>query len=76
MLNASWQRCRVHSTRNPLAHAGKSGRRIVSAFATAFDLDDAQTARAQWRKVALHLRPKCPRLPTSPTKRSLMCSPT
>jgi Transposase, Mutator family len=29
---ASWQRCRVHFMRNALAHAGKSGRRVVSAF--------------------------------------------
>src|SRR3954462_10030330 len=26
VLNASWQRCRVHFMRNALAHAGKSGR--------------------------------------------------
>tara|TARA_R110002020_G_scaffold168605_1_gene357434 strand:- start:31 stop:261 length:231 start_codon:yes stop_codon:yes gene_type:complete len=37
LLCATWQRCRVHFMRNPLAHAGKSGRRVVSAFiATAF----------------------------------------
>jgi transposase-like protein len=37
LLCASWQRCRVHFMRNALAHAGKSGRRVVSAFiATAF----------------------------------------
>jgi putative transposase len=31
-------------------HAGKSGRRVVSAFiATAFTQDDADAARAQWR---------------------------
>ena len=49
--------------RNALAHAGKSGRRVVSAFiATAFAQDDAETARAQWRKVADQLRPKLPKL--------------
>ena len=32
LMNASWQRCRVHFLRNALAHAGKSGRRVVSAF--------------------------------------------
>lgn len=49
--------------RNALAHAGKSGRRVVSAFiATAFAQDDAQAARAQWRKVADQLRPKLPKL--------------
>ena len=37
VLNATWQRCRVHFMRNALAHAGKSGRRAVSTFiATAF----------------------------------------
>ena len=33
ILSATWQRCRVHFMRNVLAHAGKSGRRVVSAFA-------------------------------------------
>src|SRR6188474_3475543 len=42
VLSATWQRCRVHFMRNALAHAGKSGRRVVSAFiATAFAQDDA-----------------------------------
>jgi len=37
VLNASWQRCRIHFMRNALAHAGKQGRRVVSAFiGTAF----------------------------------------
>ena len=63
MLNASWQRCRVHFIRNALAHAGKSGRRVVSAFiATAFAQDDAEAARTQWRKVADQLRLKLPKL--------------
>ncbi len=63
VLNASWQRCRVHFMRNVLAHAGKSGRRVVSAFiATAFAQDDSETARAQWRKVADQLRPKLSKL--------------
>jgi putative transposase len=63
VLNASWQRCRVHFMRNALAHAGRSGRRVVSAFiATAFAQDDAAAARAQWRKVADQLRPTLPKL--------------
>lgn len=63
VLNASWQRCRVHFMRNALAHAGKGGRRIVSAFiATAFAQDDAEAARVQWRRVADQLRPKLPKL--------------
>ncbi|MCP1845693.1 transposase-like protein [Bradyrhizobium sp. USDA 4524] len=54
---------RVHFMRNALAHAGKSGRRVVSAFiATAFAQDDAEAARAQWRKVADQLRPRLPKL--------------
>src|ERR1700735_4355636 len=63
VLNASWQRCRVHFMRNALAHAGKSGRRVVSAFiATAFAQDDTEAAKAQWRQVADQVRPKLPKL--------------
>jgi putative transposase len=63
VLTASWQRCRVHFMRNALAHAGKSGRRVVSAFiATAFAQDDAAMACTQWRAVADQLRPKLPKL--------------
>jgi transposase-like protein len=63
VLTATWQRCRVHFMRNALAHAGKSGRRVVSAFiATAFAQDDAVNATRQWRAVADQLRPKLPRL--------------
>src|SRR5438876_4912763 len=63
VLNAAWQRCRVDFMRNALALAGKSGRRVVSAFiATAFAQDDAEPARTQWRQVADQLRPKLPRL--------------
>ena len=63
VLNAAWQRCRLHFMRNVLAHAGKIGRRVVSTFiATAFARDDAEAARAQWRRVADQLRPKLPRL--------------
>ena len=63
VLNASWQRCRVHFMRNALAHAGKSGRRVVAAFiATAFAQDTAAAAKAQWRQVADQVRPKLPKL--------------
>jgi putative transposase len=63
VLNASWQRCRVHFMRNVLAHAGKQGRRVVSAFiGTAFAQNDAALARAQWRQVADQLRPRVPKL--------------
>ena len=46
-----------------LAHAGKSGRRVVSAFiATAFAQDTAEAASLQWRAVADQVRPKVPKL--------------
>jgi len=63
VMNATWQRCRVHFMRNVMAHAGKSGRRVVSAFiGTAFAQDDAASAKAQWRSIADQLRPKLPKL--------------
>ena len=63
VLNASWQRCRVHFMRNVLAHAGRQGRRVVAAFiATAFAQDDAEAARGQWRQVADQLRQRVPKL--------------
>jgi transposase-like protein len=63
VLSATWQRCRVHFMRNVLAHAGKQGRRVVSAFiGTAFAQDDAGAAKAQWRQVADQLRPRVPKL--------------
>jgi putative transposase len=49
--------------RNVLAHAGKQGRGVVSAFiATAFAQPDAEAARKQWRQVADQLRPKVKKL--------------
>src|SRR5215468_2020097 len=63
VLHATWQHYRVHFMRNVLAHAGRQGRRVVSAFiATAFAQDDAEAARAQWRRVADQLRSKLPKL--------------
>jgi putative transposase len=63
VLHATWQRCRVHTMRNLLAHAGRQGRGVAAAFiATAFAQDDAPAAKAQWRKVADQLRPKLPKL--------------
>src|SRR6186713_756865 len=75
VLTATWQRCRVHFMRNALAHAGRSGRRVVSAFiATAFAQDDAEAATAQWRKVADQLRPKLPKLATLTRLRPMCCA--
>jgi putative transposase len=63
VLCATWQRCRVHFMRNVLAHAGKSGRRVVSAFiATAFAQETPEAASTQWRAVADQIRPKVPKL--------------
>jgi transposase-like protein len=63
VMNCTWQRCRVHFMRNLLAHANKSGRRVVSAFmSAAFAQDDAAAAKAQWRTVADQMRPKLPKL--------------
>lgn len=46
VFSATWQRCRVHFTRNALAYAGKTQKRVVSAWAgTAFAQDDAAAAR-------------------------------
>lgn len=57
VLSATWQRCRVHVMRNVLEHAGKSGRRVVSAFAQ----DTPETASSQWRTVADQIWPKVPK---------------
>ena len=63
VLGATWQRCRVHFMRNVLAHAGRSGRRVVSAFiGTAFAQNHAKSARDQWRRVADQLRASVPKL--------------
>jgi transposase-like protein len=63
VLQACWQRCRVHFMRNALAHAGKTQRNVVSAWiGTAFAQGDAEAARKQWRQVADQLRPRVGKL--------------
>jgi len=63
VLHATWQRCRVHTMRNLLAHADRQRRGVAAAFiATAFAQTDAAAAKAQWRNVADQLRPKLPKL--------------
>lgn len=63
VFSATWQRCRVHFARNATAYAGKSGRRVVSAFiATAYAQETPEAAKGQWRKVADQLRPSVPKL--------------
>jgi hypothetical protein len=54
---AAWTSC------NALAHAGRSGRRVVSGFKSPPHLQRTMPRRPrQWRKVADHLRPKLPKL--------------
>ena len=63
VFRATWQRCRVQFMRNALAHAGRSGWRVVSAFiATAFAQVHADAARTQWRQGAHQVRAKLPKL--------------
>jgi len=45
--------------RNALAHATRSGKRMISAFiGTAFAQEDATSVKAEWRRAADQLRPK------------------
>ena len=63
VFSATLQRCRVHFMRNALAYAGKSGRRVVSAFiATAFAQEAPEAAMVQWRSVVDQRRPTVPKL--------------
>jgi len=63
VLGATTQRCRVHFLRNAMAHAGRTQRRIVSAWiGTAFAEADQASARKQWRAVADQLRSRAPKL--------------
>ncbi len=65
VLTAAWQRCRVHFMRNALAHAGKSGRRVVSAFiATAFAQKTTQAQPASnGARSPISCARNCPSLP-------------
>lgn len=75
MMHTTWQRCRVHFM--CIAHAGKSGRPVVSAFiATAFAQNDVEAVRTQWRKVVNQLRQTLPKLAASWMSPKKMCSHT
>jgi putative transposase len=53
VLGATWQRCRVHWMRNPLAHAPKGQHTMVTAaIRQAFLQTDADAAHQTWRHVA------------------------
>jgi len=63
VLKATWQRCRVHFTRNVLAHATKGQRQMVAALiGTIFAQDSAEAAHAQWRVVTEQLVVRFPKL--------------
>lgn len=79
VLSATWQRCRVHFQRNTLAHSGKSGRRVVSAFiATTVAQDTAGVASTRSSAVADQIRPKLPKFATlkDDTAPDFVASPT
>ena len=60
-----------------LAHAGRQGRRVVSAFvATAFAQEDADSAKVSGAKSPTSSGPRCPSWPFSWTKPSTTSSPT
>ena len=57
VLDAGWQRCRVHFQRNLLARVSKTNKPVVSAVVkTVFAEKDRDQAHARWREVADNLR--------------------
>jgi transposase-like protein len=63
IFSARWQHCCTHFTRDALACAGKTQKRMVSAWiGTVFAQDDAATAHRQWRNAAEQIRPRLPEL--------------
>lgn len=63
VMNASWQRCRVHWMRNAFAHVHKSQQSIVTAaLRQIFAQEDAETAHKMFRQIADQFRDRWPRL--------------
>lgn len=63
VLNATWQRCRVHFLRNALAHVRPGQRGMVGALLKTIFVQESQAAaREQWRHVADQLRERFSRL--------------
>jgi transposase-like protein len=59
---SSWQRCRVHYTRNLLATVPKAHAEMVSAaFRSIFALSDPKEVTARWGEVTEMLRPRFPK---------------
>jgi len=64
LIGASWQRCRVHFTRNVLAHVPKEGKaRVVAAIRTIFTQPDQEAARLQLQELARLMEEKWPKAP-------------
>jgi transposase-like protein len=63
VFNATWQRCRVHWTRNALAHVLKAQQTVVAAaLRQAFLQPDRAEAGKVFRHVADQFRPRWPKL--------------
>jgi putative transposase len=63
LQGASWQRCRVHFTRNALSLVPKAAQQMVGAtIRTVFAQPDSESAREQWRRVSERFRSRFPRL--------------
>jgi transposase-like protein len=61
VLQATWQRCRMHFVRNALAHVGTKQRPMVAAaIRTAFTQESQDAARKEWRadRANIELRPR------------------
>jgi transposase-like protein len=62
LLGATWQRCRVHTMRDVLAHVPRGAQAMVAAFCrTIFAQPDAASARAQLGTVAERLATSFPK---------------
>jgi len=63
VLQATWQRCRVHWTRNALAYVPRAQQTMVAAgLRQAFQQPDQESARTSLRHVGEQLRERWPKL--------------
>src|SRR4051795_7005832 len=63
VLKATWQRCRVHWTRNALAYVPRAQQTMVAAgLRQAFQQPDQESARTSLRHVGEQLRERWPKL--------------
>ena len=77
VLSCTWQRCRVHFMRNVLAHAGRSGRRVVSAFiATALPRTTPKPPGTSGAESPTSCGPSCPSSPASSMRAKRTSWPT